>query len=137
MAAKTAVALDEELTSHARSHATLDGFARRMQRRVAAEGDAAWMIATGDDLRMPTTTGAKATAATRLQHRYLDRVVAASTTDETVLAALLDAFFLVAPPTSLFRPSVVRRALRRRTGVPDAAGALEALSPVRVAGRTL
>ena len=50
------------------------------------------MIATGDDLRMPTTTGAAATAATRMQHRYLDRVLAAATTDEEVLAAVMRAF---------------------------------------------
>jgi 2-polyprenyl-6-methoxyphenol hydroxylase-like FAD-dependent oxidoreductase len=115
VAAKSAVALDGELERHGRSHDSLDGFVRRMQRRIATEGNAAWMIATGDDLRMPTTTGAKVTAATRMQHRYLDRVVAASTTDETVLSAMLNVFFLLASPTSLFRPSIVRRALRRRT----------------------
>ena len=92
MAAKTAVALDERLAAHRRSHPTLDGFVRPTQRRVAKEGDAAWMIATGDDLRMPTTTGAAATAATRMQHRYLDRVLAAATTDEEVLAAVMQAF---------------------------------------------
>ena len=126
VAAKTAVALDQQLERHRRRHRSLDGFVRGMQRRVAKEGDAAWMIATGDDLRMPTTTGSRATTATRIQHRYLDRVIAASTADETVLAAMMRVFFLVAPPTSLFRPSIVRRALRRR---PDPQGLSERTGP--------
>ncbi|MGH9136170.1 MAG: NAD(P)/FAD-dependent oxidoreductase [Acidimicrobiales bacterium] len=116
VAAQTAVALDAQLTKHARRHATLDGFVRPMQRRVAKTGNAAWMIATGDDLRMATTTGAKASTVTRMQHRYLDRVLAAATTDETVLAAAMQAFFLLAPPTVLFRPSILARALRSRPG---------------------
>jgi hypothetical protein len=48
----------------------------------------------------------------RMQHRYLDRVLAAATVDETVMAALLQAFLLLAPPTVLFRPGIVSRAWR-------------------------
>ncbi len=121
VAAKTAVALDERLARHRRSHSTLDGFVRSMQRRVAKEGDAAWMIATGDDLRLPTTTGATATAATRMQHRYLNRVLAAATGDEVVQAAMLQAFFLLAPPTVLFRPNIVARSLRPRRAASKSA----------------
>ncbi len=40
-----------------------------MQRVIARGGRAAWMIATGDDLRRPTTKGAKANIAVRMQHR--------------------------------------------------------------------
>ncbi len=117
VAAKTAVALDEALTRHRSTHRTLDGFAKPMQRLVAKQGDPAWMIATGDDLRMPTTTGGKRNVATSVQHRYLDRVMAAATADETVLAAMLQAFFLVTPPTVLFRPNIVVRSLFRRNSV--------------------
>ena len=60
VAAQTAVVLGANLATHLRRQETFAGFARRMQRRVAGCGDAAWMIATGDDLRLPTTTGAKA-----------------------------------------------------------------------------
>lgn len=97
---------------------SLDGFAKSMQREVARVGKVAWMIATGDDLRLPTTTGATANRAMRWQHRYLDRVMAASTSDETVLAAMMDVFFLLRPPTSLFNPRIMRRALRRHSGPP-------------------
>jgi 2-polyprenyl-6-methoxyphenol hydroxylase-like FAD-dependent oxidoreductase len=112
VAAQTAVALSERLATHSLTHRDLDGFARPMQRIVARCGRAAWMIATGDDLRLPTTKGAKANLAVRMQHRYLDRVLAAATRDVTVLAAMIDVFFLLARPESLFRPSIVARVMR-------------------------
>ncbi len=101
--ARTAVALQRP---------TLDGFTGRMQKAVAKVGDGAWMIATGDDLRFPDTTGLKPSRLTRLQHRYLDRALATATVDETVMDAVLQAFMLLAPPTVLFRPSIVARSLR-------------------------
>ena len=73
--------------------------------RVATEGDAAWMIATGDDLRMPTTTGAKVTAATNAAP-VSGSGPRRGTTDETVLSAMLNVFFLLAPPR---RPCFARR----------------------------
>jgi 2-polyprenyl-6-methoxyphenol hydroxylase-like FAD-dependent oxidoreductase len=113
VAAQTALRLDHALVRRGRR--TLDGLAPAFRRQVAAAGRAAWMIATGDDLRYPTTTGATADALMRLQHRYLDRVMAAATTDETALAAITDVLFLVAPPESLFRPAIAWRAVRRRS----------------------
>jgi hypothetical protein len=98
--AQTAVALSEWIARHALAHRHLDRFARPMPRDVARCGRAAWMIATGDDLRLPTTKGATANLALRLQHRYLDRVIAAATRDVTVLAAMTDVFFLLARPES-------------------------------------
>ena len=115
--AQTAVALESMLREHLRRHDTLAGFARGMQRQVARCGAAAWMIATGDDLRLPSTTGASASAITRMQHRYLDRVMTAATNDEVVAGALIDTFCLLAPPTSLFRPSILRR-VRKHSDVP-------------------
>ena len=69
----------------------------------------------------------------RMQHRYLDRVMAAATADEPTLAAMMDALFLVAPPESLFRPTVAWRALRRGRPGPD----VEPLELTRAAHCTL
>jgi 2-polyprenyl-6-methoxyphenol hydroxylase-like FAD-dependent oxidoreductase len=134
VAAQTAVSLDERLAGHLRRHRTLQGFARQMQRQVARSGKAAWMIATGDDLRLPTTTstaGAGANAMTRFQHRYLDRVLAAATRDQVVLGAVMKAFFLLSPPESLFRPSIVGRAMRRRPQPETALTPPLAVTPTR------
>jgi 2-polyprenyl-6-methoxyphenol hydroxylase-like FAD-dependent oxidoreductase len=110
VAALTAARLDEVLAR--RRDRPLDGLASAFRRDVAAAGRGAWMIATGDDLRYPTTTGATANTMMRTQHRYLDRVMAAATTDEAALAATTDVLFLLARPESLFKPSVMWRALR-------------------------
>ena len=94
VAALTAARLDDALAR--RGEQSLDGFAPAFRRDVAAAGKAAWMIATADDLRYPTTTGATANTMMRMQHRYLDRVMAAATGNEAALAAMIDVFVLVA-----------------------------------------
>ena len=112
VAAQTAEVLGERLADHGLAHRSLDGFARGMQRAVARCGRAAWTIATGEDLRLPTTTGAKANALVRRQHRYFDRVMEAATRDQVVQDAVTDVLFLLSRPESLFRPSMIARVLR-------------------------
>jgi 2-polyprenyl-6-methoxyphenol hydroxylase-like FAD-dependent oxidoreductase len=111
VAAQTALTLQHALREAAPHQ---PGFARKTQRAIARCGDPAWLIATGEDLRYPHTTGATAGPATRLTHRWLDRVTAAANTDPVVTAAFFDVLQLLAPPTSLFRPAIARRALRPR-----------------------
>jgi 2-polyprenyl-6-methoxyphenol hydroxylase-like FAD-dependent oxidoreductase len=111
VAAQTALALHDTLRERSPHQ---PGFARKTQRTIARCGDAAWLIATGEDLRYPITTGATAGPATRLTHRWLDHVTYVANTDPKVNAALIDVMVLVAPPTTLFRPSIAWRALRQR-----------------------
>jgi 2-polyprenyl-6-methoxyphenol hydroxylase-like FAD-dependent oxidoreductase len=103
VAAQTALALQGILRRTSPGQA---GFAGDAQRAIARCGDAAWLIATGEDLRYPTTTGASAGPATRLTHRWLDRVTSAAGTDPVVNAALVDVLGLLARPATLFRPSL-------------------------------
>ena len=81
--ALTAVAVHDQLERQCRERPSLDGFTGRMQKAVAKVGEGAWMIATGDDLRFPETTGPKPSWLTRFQHRYLDRALAAATVDDS------------------------------------------------------
>lgn len=85
---------------------------RAMQRCVAGCNSGAWLVATGEDLRYPTTEGARPGGRTRLMHRYLDRVLAAATRDELANAAWFDVMMLLQRPQSLFRPRVLASALR-------------------------
>lgn len=114
VAAMTAVALDRVLREHA-GHA---GLARRLQRQVAKCNAHAWLVSSGEDLRYPTTTGARATLPARLLHRYIDRVIEAAIIDQGVNRAFIDALSLLAPPASLFRPSVALKVLGRPRGSP-------------------
>ncbi|MGH3784410.1 MAG: NAD(P)/FAD-dependent oxidoreductase [Pseudonocardiaceae bacterium] len=94
----------------------LDGLARRFQSRLARRNADPWMLSTGEDLRYPTTTGARVTAVMRLQHRYLDRVVAAATQDPAIAETYTQVVGLLARPTSLFAPRVLAAAARAGRG---------------------
>jgi 2-polyprenyl-6-methoxyphenol hydroxylase-like FAD-dependent oxidoreductase len=109
VAALTAVALDGAL----RRHPLLRGFARGFQRLVAAGSQGGWMLATGEDLRYPTTEGSRPTLMTRLVQRYMDRVIRAATVDPVANEAFVDVMTVLKPPTSVFHPRVVAAALRR------------------------
>jgi 2-polyprenyl-6-methoxyphenol hydroxylase-like FAD-dependent oxidoreductase len=106
------------------------GMAREIQRQVARCNADAWLTATGEDLRYPTTEGATPDLRTRFLHRYLDRVVSAATDDERANAAFVDVLGLLRRPTSLFRPGVLASALRR--GRPEAIQATSPAGPGRV-----
>jgi 2-polyprenyl-6-methoxyphenol hydroxylase-like FAD-dependent oxidoreductase len=90
----------------------LDGLARRFQRALARRNADAWMFSTGEDLRFPTTTGMTAGRVLRAQHRYLDRIEAASTRDPAVGDVYVRAFGMLERPTALFRPRMVAAAVR-------------------------
>ncbi|MGH3686292.1 MAG: FAD-dependent oxidoreductase [Pseudonocardiaceae bacterium] len=92
----------------------LDGLARRCQRRLACRNADPWMMSTGEDLRYPTTTGARVSAVMRLQYRYLDRVVVATTRDPAIADTYMQVFGLLSRPASLFAPRVLAAAARTR-----------------------
>jgi 2-polyprenyl-6-methoxyphenol hydroxylase-like FAD-dependent oxidoreductase len=117
------VAADDAMALHrclreatTRRGGDLTGLAARFQRAVAKSNAAAWLVATGEDLRYPTTEGARPDLAGRLVHRYMDRVVAAATWNPHVNRAFAEVVNLLASPYSLFRPDILLPALRSRAG---------------------
>lgn len=109
VAAVTAAALGSAVPDHARP-----GWARRMQSTVARCSQRAWMIATGADVRYPSTEGRQPNAVDRVMQRYLDRVIEVSMQDAMVNAAFLRVVHLLDAPSTLFRPAVVRRVFAGR-----------------------
>ncbi len=87
------------------------GSARRMQAQVAAASMGAWVIATGADVRYPTTVGRQPGAVDRIMQRYLNRVVEVATQDALVNEAFIRVVNLLDPPTALMRPAVAWRAV--------------------------
>ncbi len=85
---------------------------RRVQRGVATVAKNAWMMSSAEDVRFSSTVGGPSGSLIRLQHRYLDRVIAQSCRDESVCSAFVDVMSLLAPPASLFHPRVVWPVLR-------------------------
>jgi 2-polyprenyl-6-methoxyphenol hydroxylase-like FAD-dependent oxidoreductase len=113
VSAMTAIALRQGLQEHAqgRGSSDLTGFARRMQKKVAKTSQGAWVIATGADVRYPTTEGRQPGLVDRIMQGYLNRVIEVSMQDATVNAAFLRVVHLLDLPPALFRPAVAMRAL--------------------------
>ncbi|MFG2848384.1 NAD(P)/FAD-dependent oxidoreductase [Kitasatospora sp. NPDC048296] len=89
-------------------HAT----ARDAQREIAAVSKNAWMMSCAEDVRFAATTGGPSGALIRIQHRFLDRVLAGATRNPEVTEAFHEVLSLVAPPSLFFRPSVLAAVLR-------------------------
>ena len=114
-----------------RGSGDLDGLAARFQRRLARGTADPWMLSTGEDLRFPTTTGMQAGPLLRAQHRYLDRVVAACSTDAAVAELYIRVIGMLERPTAVFRPHVVAAAARARPSGPTAAPPARPWGPTR------
>ncbi len=111
VAALSAEALDRTLADRAGTHAA--------QQAIADANAGAWMVATGEDLRYPGTTGGSSSLGDRVVRRYFDRLVRAAATDAAVNAAFVDVITLLAPPESLMRPGLAARVLARRHPSPS------------------
>lgn len=107
VAAAEALALDESLMQG------ISGLAQRFFRRVSHIVDIPWTIATGEDLRYPEVEG-KRSIGTGLLNRYLERVQAAASDDPVVCRKLFEVMNLLAPPSSLVKPTIALRTLVRR-----------------------
>jgi 2-polyprenyl-6-methoxyphenol hydroxylase-like FAD-dependent oxidoreductase len=114
-AALGAEALGESLREQRRRRpeGDLGGLGRRFQKRLAKVNSAPWTLATGEDFRVRGVEGGSPDRVTRKMHRYMDRVVSLTTEDSDVRLALLEAFNLSKPPTTLFHPSILARVLRQ------------------------
>ena len=102
-----------------RSAADLDRALQEAQGKIAKRVKGPWMLATGSDLRYPTTVGATQTRMDRLVNKYLDRVVATASDDPAVSAAFLRVLNIIDEPQALFSPRLMPRVLRgRRSKTP-------------------
>ncbi len=114
MAALAALTLHDCLDrQRAQSPGTLDGLAKRFQCELATLNKAPWLLATSEDFRSPVLDGARPGTSMRLLHRYLDRLLAHATRDAAVRRAFLRVVHLLAPPRSLFHPTILAKVLLR------------------------
>jgi 2-polyprenyl-6-methoxyphenol hydroxylase-like FAD-dependent oxidoreductase len=95
----------------------LSGMWRGFFRQVARVVDIPWQLAAGEDFRYPEVEGVRP-RGTALINAYVAQVHRATHHDPVVFSAFLKVMNLIEPPTSLFRPHIVRRvlagSLRRR-----------------------
>lgn len=117
-AALDAVALDESLAARLPNRST--------QTALLAASAQAWTISTGADKARPGVTGNASgrSVRDRLTGWYLARVQERCGVNPVVQATFRQVLALLAPPTELFRPAIVRSVLFEKSASPDAAAPL-------------
>jgi 2-polyprenyl-6-methoxyphenol hydroxylase-like FAD-dependent oxidoreductase len=108
-------ALDALLLHHALAEDGLRNLPDRYFTAVSDVVDVVWQIAVGSDFGFEETTGPKP-VGTDPTNRYLSRLIRRGHDDPELRTAVGSVLILDRPPSSLFRPAVVWRALRPTSG---------------------
>jgi 2-polyprenyl-6-methoxyphenol hydroxylase-like FAD-dependent oxidoreductase len=85
---------------------------RRFFRRCAKEVRGPWQAAVSSDLALPQIAG-KRSVSVRIGNAYLERVLIAAENDPLLVQQFLRVMHMIAPQSSLFRPSTMMRVFRR------------------------
>jgi 2-polyprenyl-6-methoxyphenol hydroxylase-like FAD-dependent oxidoreductase len=107
---------------------------RRLTKRFfkAAMGpvEHAWKLAGGSDLEMPGVQGRPA-LPDRIVGRYMTRLLAVAAHDDEVARTFFSVMGMLAPPTSILRPAIARRVLRRGATRPAPLATVHVLPAAR------
>ncbi|HVU00788.1 MAG TPA: FAD-dependent oxidoreductase [Polyangiaceae bacterium] len=106
----TVAALEAERLESMGRDSAKPGENRRFFRRASEIVDVAWNAAAGRSFTYEGVHG-KPTTRMRVSNAYLPRVVARALSDVTVATALLRTMHFLAPPSSLFSPSILAKVL--------------------------
>jgi flavin-dependent dehydrogenase len=110
VAAMAAEVLAETLRTQISAYGTLTGVAEKFQKKLGEVIAMPWQMATGEDLRWPTTTGGEniiPDPAAMLMGNYLGKLMVAANHNPNVLDALLHVQNMIASPELFFRPDIV------------------------------
>ncbi|CAM3345858.1 NAD(P)/FAD-dependent oxidoreductase [Kibdelosporangium persicum] len=108
IAAHSAAALHRQLWQRGLA----PGMSRQVQRAIGRVVNTAWTMAINQDMRYPGVAGKQQSLARRLPQRFFDRLSRTATSEPQVTAALLNAFTLSEPMTTLMNPAVILSTLR-------------------------
>lgn len=96
--------------------ACLTGLSRRFQKRLAQVNANPWLMATGADLRWPTTEGGQPNRMTRIKHQYLNQVLRLGVNYPEVYRTFGEVAHMLNSPTALLRPGILTRVILQVTG---------------------
>ena len=89
----------------------------RFQKSLAKSNSPHWMLATGMDLRFPTTFGkSKPSRSSGLMQWYIDRLLLLANEDGDLHTLFMEITHLLKSPLALFHPKVIFRVLGRGLG---------------------
>lgn len=86
---------------------SLKGLNQRFQKRLAQVNTTPWIMATGEDLRWPTTSGGQLDRMSRFMQYYIDQVMQFSVDHPEAYQTFGEVAHLVTPPKALFRASIL------------------------------
>jgi 2-polyprenyl-6-methoxyphenol hydroxylase-like FAD-dependent oxidoreductase len=132
VAALQATALSESLDQYRDASALM---VTDFYRRAAKLIDTPWQMAVGADFYFPKTEGTKA-RGTDLINRYMRRALLASQVSQDVQSTILQVTNMLEPPSRLFRPGVVLKALLASRRAPGLHRAEVADAPAILDGST-
>lgn len=89
----------------------LTGITAKFQRGLAETTQTPWQLATGQDLSFPTTEG-KPGLLDRVLAPYFERVMRASAAGPPAAYLVNEVMHMMAPPSAMFRPALLRAVLR-------------------------
>lgn len=100
VSALSAMALDKHLCTYAKVES------QKMQKVLASTSKNVWRLATGEDLRWPTTEANEDELGltTRLSHRYVERARLVYQRNPDAARVFFEIAHLIRPPTQLFHP---------------------------------
>ncbi|MBT2543064.1 hypothetical protein J7E99_20715 [Streptomyces sp. ISL-44] len=98
---------------------TAPGGARRLQRAIGRATDAAWTVATSQDILYPQAIGPRPTPLERLAQRYFERMTTAINGRAAAANALYEVFALAAPLTRSITPPALLAALLGPKNAPS------------------
>ncbi len=117
------------MTNAAQSALTLDavlrggisGTARRFQKALAKQNATAWLLATSEDFRFPTTEGVRPGLSLRFSQWYVNQVIETLVDEPRVFHIFSEVGHLLKPPTALFHPYVIAKVIRHKVARAQAA----------------
>lgn len=110
VAALDALTLDECLHYSTRRNDP-GGIAQRYQRAMSKNLSTPWLMATGEDFRVPQTEGAHPGRTLRAMHAYMDKLIYVCSRSPKVFQTYTEVAHLIRPLYVLFRPDIVMRVL--------------------------
>jgi 2-polyprenyl-6-methoxyphenol hydroxylase-like FAD-dependent oxidoreductase len=85
------------------------------QKKLAKSNSLAWAIATGQDLRFPTTSGGKSGSSTsqisKMLHWYSDKLLKSANSDSSLQNLVIEVNQMLKSPLALYHPQVVFRVM--------------------------
>jgi len=83
------------------------GFARKIQREITKINYLPWLLATGEDMRWPSTNGPKPTIGMRMMQKYVDKVLEICPNSIVASQSFLEVMHMLRTPIVLFHPRIL------------------------------